>query len=255
VRLRYPAALVELALLLCGTVGVPQVASGLGLGKSTVYRWTSAHRTAWMSRSSMDTSECSGRETDVIAELLSRCQRAGFHVRSSLLSHAGNSIAVESEALQANELSPQVTASRVSKIIEIVAKKTDAPTGLKCAKHEIENNFRTRLSCQRLADVSGLPRIKFIKLFAATFGVPPYHYLLAVRVQHALRLLEFSKAPFPIVAATTGFGSATSMQRAFKRFAGASPGKVMNTIAPSRNHAYANSQVAALAMHESKFKT
>ena len=110
------------------------------------------------------------------------------------------------------------------------------------AKHEIETNFATRLSCQRLADLSGLPRIKFIKEFAATFGVPPYHYLLAVRVQRALKLLEFSKAPLPVVAATTGFGSATSMQRAFKQFAGATAGKVMNTIAPCRDFSYATSQ-------------
>ena len=103
VRLRYPAALVELALLLCGTIGVPRVASGLGLGKSTVYRWTSAHRTAWMSAIHWTRAVVHSRENDVITELLSRCARAGFHVRSSLLSADADSKVAESEESISNE--------------------------------------------------------------------------------------------------------------------------------------------------------
>jgi len=72
--------------------------------------------------------------------------------------------------------------------------------------------------------------MRFIKEFSATFGIPPYQYLISVRVGHARHLLESSAVPLPDVATASGFGSAASMQHAFRRFAGASPAKVMNTI-------------------------
>jgi AraC family transcriptional regulator len=126
-------------------------------------------------------------------------------------------------------------------IDEVAANGMVASMSMNRAKREIETKYATRLSCQRLAAIAGMPRIQFIRKFALTFGVPPYHYLLGIRVKRAIQLLQFSSAPLSIVAAATGFGSTASMQRAFKRFAGGSPAMVVKAIAPRRDLAFANS--------------
>ena len=240
VRLSYPAAWIELALMLSGTVGKRKAASILGVGMSTLYRWIGMHRTAWMPRNALRTDASPIHIAEVIAALSTRCQHAGIRVPSSLLNRTGERLPSESRASITQDIERDNIADRIATINAVVANAAVATEPLMCAKREIDSNYATRLSCLRLASVAGMPRIKFIKEFAATFGVPPYHYLLSVRVQRALQLLEYSKAPLAVIATTTGFGSAASMQRAFKRFAGASPAKLMNAIAPMREFAYSN---------------
>ena len=239
VRLSYPAALVELALLLCATAEKRHVASALGVGISTVYRWVGIHRTAWMPRDSLRTDASLSCTADVISALSTRCEHAGFRVSPSLASGSANAatagMAPISDGLDG------INTHRICAVDEVAANDVIATGPMIRAKHEIETNFAMRLSCQRLAVLANMPRIKFIKEFAATFGVPPYQYLLGIRVKRAIELLQYSSAPLPIVAATTGFGSAASMQRAFKRFAGASPGTVVKAVAPRRNFAFVNS--------------
>ena len=236
-RLSYPAALVELALLLCATADKRHVASALGVGISTVYRWVGMHRTSWMPRDSLRTDGSLTRTADVISALSTRCEHAGFRVSPLLLN--GNASAVPSGL--GPIVDEGINSRGISEIDEIAANDIGATEAMIRAKHEIETKYATRLSCQRMAAAVDMSRIKFIKEFASTFGVPPYHYLLGIRVKRAIELLQYSSASLPIVAATTGFGSAASMHRAFKRFAGASPGTVVKAIAPKRDFAFANS--------------
>jgi AraC-like DNA-binding protein len=240
VRLGYPAAWVELALMLSGTVGNRKAASMLGVGMSTLYRWIGKHRTAWMPRNALRTDASPTRTAEVIAELSTRCEHAGIRVPSSLLNQIADRPPLESRAFVIDDLGQRNIAECSATRSGVFANATVATEPLMYAKHEIDSNYATRLSCLRLANLAGMPRQKFIKEFAATFGVPPYHYLLSVRVQRALELLQYSNAPLPVIASTTGFGSAASMQRAFKRFAGASPAKLMNAIAPKREFSYTN---------------
>jgi AraC-like DNA-binding protein len=238
-RLSYPAALVELALLLCATADKREVASALGVGISTVYRWVGTHRTSWMPRDSLRTDGPLTRTADVISALSARCEHAGFRVSPSLVNcHAHSAPMGLGSNIDGRE---GINAYRISEIDESVANDIGATESMIRAKQEIETKYATRLSCQRMAAGANMSRIKFIKEFASTFGVPPYHYLLGIRVKRAIELLQYSSASLPIVAATTGFGSAASMHRAFKRFAGASPGTVVKAIAPKRDFAFANS--------------
>jgi AraC-like DNA-binding protein len=231
VRSSYPAALVELALVLCGTVGTREAASTLGVGMSTVYRWMGLHRTAWMPRNVVHND---GQPIDdVVVALSTRCERAGFSLRAPSNRNAIASIGHSSDLSQAFQ--SNIESSHTLEADETSISGVDVTDPMQRAKREIEDNFVTHLSCQMLADRVGMPRFQFIKKFAATFGVPPYHYLLGIRVKRAWELLQRSDAPLPAVAAATGFGSAASMQRAFKRFVGASPSKVVNVIAPDRH--------------------
>jgi AraC-like DNA-binding protein len=247
VRMSYPAALVELALLLCGTFGALRATSELGIGKSTLYRWRNAYRTAWMPRYRKGLDGRPDHWTEVSSELYARCERAGFSIRSSLLRASvmapidGASVSAESDRSSVCE---QVAANHRNDSIPICSESTRASEKMIRAKREIDSNYASKQSINRLAGLVALPRIKFIKEFTATFGVSPYRYLLGVRFRQALALLEYSKASFAVVASATGFGTAASMQYAFKRFAGVTPAKLMNTIAPQRDALVARSRAA-----------
>jgi AraC-like DNA-binding protein len=237
-RLSYPAAFVELALLLCATADKREVASALGVGISTVYRWVGAHRTAWMPRDSLRTNVPVTRTAAVISALSTRCEQAGFRISASLVNRRAD--ATSSGLVSNSECHPGINAHRIYDVQEIATKNSTSESMIR-AKREIETKYTTRLSCQRMAAAVNMSRIKFIKEFAMVYGVPPYQYLLGIRVKRAIELLQYSNASLPVVAATTGFGSAASMHRAFKRFAGGSPGTVVKAIAPKRDFAFAKS--------------
>ena len=235
VRLNYPAALVELALVLGSTVGTRQAASALGLNLSTIYRWIGQHRNAWVPRNSSFISEQPKRAADVISILSSRCALAGFPLRSPLLNVEPSTTLTKRSIVSDSDLpiaDCHAKSQRIPAVVAATKKENVASDSMIRAKREIDSRYKTRLSCQHLANLVAMPRLRFIKVFAATFGVPPYHYLIGIRVQHAWEMLERSNAPLHEVAAAAGFGSAASMQRAFKHFAGASPAKIVNTISP-----------------------
>ncbi len=239
VRMSYPAALVELALLLCGTFGASRATSELGIGKSTLYRWRSAYRTAWMPHYRKAIDGRPDRWDEVASELYARCERAGFCIRSSSLrasvgAHV-DSAAAPTRAGARVVVSEQLPLSHCNSLIPVCSESNSAPEKMIRAKREIDNNYASKQSISRLANLVALSRIKFIKEFTATFGVSPYRYLLGVRYRHAVALLEYSRASFAVVASATGFGTASSMQYAFKRFAGVTPARLMNTIAPHRD--------------------
>lgn len=231
VRLNYPAALVELALVLGSTVGTREAASALGLNLSTIYRWIGQHRNAWVPRNSSFIREQPERISDVISTLFTRCERAGFPLRSRNTEPVATSIKPGKPSDLTHSISGcQAKVHRIPAVAAAALKENVASDSMIRAKREIESRYKTRLSCQQLANLVTMPRFRFIKVFAATFGVPPYHYLIGIRVQHAWEMLERSNAPLHDVAAAAGFGSTASMQRAFRRFAGASPAKTVNTI-------------------------
>ena len=101
------------------------------------------------------------------------------------------------------------------------------------AKVEIDQHYYTKLSCESLSDLIGMSRFNFIKAFKAAFAVSPYQYLNQVRVDHAKHMLALTGQPMHMIAASVGFGSASSLSRAFKRFAGASPANIFHKVAPA----------------------
>ena len=238
VRMSYPAALVELALLLCGTFGARRATSELGIGLATLYRWKNAYRTAWTPRYRKGIDGRPNRWDEVASQLYARCERAGYPMRYSLLRKSVEA-ATQTTIVAAADNDPIHVGQQFEERRahgHCVRSDSNRPSEkMILAKREIDTNYACKQSIARLADFVAMPRIKFIREFAATFGITPYRYLLSVRFQRALTLLEYSEASFDVVASATGFGSASSMQRAFKRFAGVAPAKLMNTIAPQQN--------------------
>lgn len=225
VRMSYPAALVELALLLCGTFGALRATSDLGIGKSTLYRWRNAYRTAWTPRYRKGVDGRPNHWTEVADELYARCEKAGFPIRRPALRAAGDHI----------NSTVQITEHFAPAQISFPAELPNASEAMIRAKSEIDRNYASKQSIDRLAELVSMTRFRFVKKFTSTFGVSPYRYLLGVRFQRAVAMLEYSQSSLAAVAAETGFGNAASMQYAFKRFAGMSAARLMNTIAPKTN--------------------
>jgi len=81
----------------------------------------------------------------------------------------------------------------------------------------ILENPRAKLSLETLADVAGVSPRHLSRLFRAELGMNPLAYVELTRLDIARRLLEDSAAPIKVVAFTAGFGSTTTLRRAFLR--------------------------------------
>ena len=92
------------------------------------------------------------------------------------------------------------------------------------AREFIDGNYAGNVSLRELSALSGIGRYWLIKAFKAAYGIPPYAYLMNVRVRHAVRLLrdgmEIAEA-----AAACGFADQSHLSRTFKRSTGITPGR------------------------------
>jgi transcriptional regulator GlxA family with amidase domain len=80
------------------------------------------------------------------------------------------------------------------------------------------------LSIDQLASRLGMSARNFSRTFAREFASTPARFIARLRVETAKRLLEDSEKGSEQIAAECGFGSADSMQRAFRQETDRSPG-------------------------------
>src|SRR5204863_9862584 len=77
---------------------------------------------------------------------------------------------------------------------------------------------------ESVAHEVGLSRSVFADRFTQVMGVPAMHYLSNWRLQRAARLLERRSVSVAEAAASVGYESEASFNRAFKRQVGLPPG-------------------------------
>jgi transcriptional regulator GlxA family with amidase domain len=82
---------------------------------------------------------------------------------------------------------------------------------------------RAKLGLEALAGVTGVSPRHLSRLFSAELGMSPATYVELTRIDIARRLLEDSAAPIKAIAHTAGFGSTTTLRRAFLRRMGVTP--------------------------------
>lgn len=82
---------------------------------------------------------------------------------------------------------------------------------------------RAPLDLSSLAAVAGITPRHLSRLFAAEFGMNAIAYVEKTRIDIARRLLEESAAPIKAIAHAAGFGSTTTLRRAFQRRMGVTP--------------------------------
>lgn len=88
--------------------------------------------------------------------------------------------------------------------------------------HIIENP-RADLGLEALSEAAGVSPRHLARLFRAELGVNPVTHVESTRIDIARRLLEDSAAPIKAIAYAAGFGSTTTLRRAFLRRLGVSP--------------------------------
>jgi AraC-like DNA-binding protein len=247
VRLSYPDAFVEFAVALAVDIDKRRVCAALSIPLSTLYRWLVEQRERTSVFSRGWTIQRTAEHRARIYELADACERDGFDVcpaLNRLLPGAFDAArsAPMPRTLPATsgriivgrfDMSRGLRVQRDDNIQELPAGNApaDAVSRVVLAKIEIDRHYYTRLSCEGLSAIAQMTRFNLIKTFKQAFGVSPYRYLNQVRVDHARHMLALTDQPMHMIAAAVGFGSVSSLTRAFKRFAGASPSHVHRKLA------------------------
>lgn len=87
----------------------------------------------------------------------------------------------------------------------------------------IDANYQREISLAELAGSINFSLNHFLRQFKRSLGVTPHHYLIQVRVEHALQLLEQGKLTVAEVAAQVGFYDQSHLAHHFKQHYGVSP--------------------------------
>lgn len=88
----------------------------------------------------------------------------------------------------------------------------------------LETNYAANVTLEELAAQTHLSSYHLLRLFKATYGLPPHAYLTQLRVQRAKRLL-LAGQPIAAVALDVGFVDQSHLTRHFKRIVGVPPGQ------------------------------
>lgn len=88
----------------------------------------------------------------------------------------------------------------------------------------LETNYAANVTLDELAAQTHLSPYHLLRLFKATYGLPPHAYLTQLRVQRAKRLL-LAGQPIAAVALAVGFTDQSHLTRHFKRIVGVPPGQ------------------------------
>lgn len=89
----------------------------------------------------------------------------------------------------------------------------------------IEHNFQNDISVEDIADVCGLNRSYFGKIFKEALGKSPQEFLLNYRMVKAAELLKLTKLSVGDISSAVGYDNQLHFSRAFKSIYGISPKK------------------------------
>ena len=87
----------------------------------------------------------------------------------------------------------------------------------------LDAEYARTVTISELAREAGLSTFHLIRVFRASFGLPPYKYLEMIRIQQARRLIRHGFSLTHVVHAT-GFSDQSHLTRYFKRIVGVTPG-------------------------------
>ena len=88
---------------------------------------------------------------------------------------------------------------------------------------EMEHNLADKYDAARYAKLLNLSESRFNHLFKAEVGIPPYTYLLRLRINNAATLLEQTSLQIKKIAAQSGFEDPLQFTQAFKKAMGVTP--------------------------------
>lgn len=99
--------------------------------------------------------------------------------------------------------------SKISKVIDYIHKKLDQ-----------------KISIEEMAELAGMSPNNFHRLFKEALNDTPVQYIKKIRLNKARQLILHENMKAINACNAVGYDSATQFSREFKRYFGASPGKV-----------------------------
>ncbi|WP_233810001.1 AraC family transcriptional regulator [Paraburkholderia sp. HP33-1] len=93
----------------------------------------------------------------------------------------------------------------------------------------IRQNLESDLDVQGLADLAGLSRAHFTRVFAASEGTSPAEFVLLERMRRAARLLTSGTLSVKVIANRCGFEDPNYFAKVFRRTYGISPSQFRST--------------------------
>ena len=87
----------------------------------------------------------------------------------------------------------------------------------------IEINLDQKITLSDLAEIAGVGKFYFCRLFKSTVNLTPYQYVLQQRVERAKRLLKYSNLPICDVSLECGFSSQSHLTKHFRNMVKVSP--------------------------------
>ncbi len=90
------------------------------------------------------------------------------------------------------------------------------------AKLFIDTNYADNIDLDNISDEAYFSKFHFTRLFKSIYGKTPHQYLIAVRIENAVRLFR-SNSSISAVCNAVGFESISSFSGLFKRMLGVSP--------------------------------
>ena len=91
------------------------------------------------------------------------------------------------------------------------------------AVNYMEHNYAQEVTVERLAEVCGLNRSYFSKIFRDAMGCPPQEFLIRLRLSRAVELMRTTKSSIGDISAACGYPNQLHFSRAFKKRYGVSP--------------------------------
>ncbi|CAM3164361.1 helix-turn-helix domain-containing protein [Paenibacillus taichungensis] len=105
----------------------------------------------------------------------------------------------------------------------------------------IEQHYNEDLTVEQLAEMAGMVRWKYSKLFKAIAGKKPTDYITELRVKHAKRMLISSTEPLREISRQVGFKDEYYFSRRFQQLTGSPPREYANTQLRSRRRTVTDS--------------
>jgi AraC-like DNA-binding protein len=87
----------------------------------------------------------------------------------------------------------------------------------------IETNFDQPCTLHALADLAGLSRFHFVRMFSTVVGLSPNQYLINTRIRAAAERLIATKAPIADIAFDVGFNDISHFYACFRQALGCTP--------------------------------
>ena len=98
-----------------------------------------------------------------------------------------------------------------------------SPKKLDSVLQYIEANLDRKITLLELANIAGVGKFYFCRLFKSSLGLTPYQYVIQQRIARAKKLLQYSNIPICDIALDCGFSSQSHLAKHFRSTVKASP--------------------------------